>query len=155
MYSTIITVGAAGVLLLFLEMFLPGMIAGIIGAGMLVAAVVMAYTDLGAEAGNIALLIAAVVSAGMWWWWANHFQRTRVGKAMTLTAAVEGSSVMAGLEQYAGQLGEAVTPLRPSGTVLIAGKRVDAVTDGDFVNPGEAVKVVRAHGMGLLVRRVS
>ena len=153
MITTIISLGIAGLLLLFLEMFLPGMIAGLIGACLLFASVVMAYTDMGAEAGNVALLIASTASAGLWWWWANHFQHTRFGRRMTLTSASEGSSTAAGLESFAGQLGEAATPLRPSGTVMVSGRRMDAVTDGEFIEAGSSVRVVRAHGMGLLVRR--
>jgi membrane-bound serine protease (ClpP class) len=153
MLTTIISLGAAGLLLLFLEMFLPGMIAGIVGACLLLASVIMAYTDLGPEAGNTALLIASVASAGMWWWWANHFQHTRFGQRMTLRSASEGNSNAAGLETFAGQVGEAATPLRPSGTVTISGRRMDAVTDGEFIEAGSMVRVVRAHGMGLLVRR--
>jgi membrane-bound serine protease (ClpP class) len=153
MVTTIIALGIAGLLLLFLEMFLPGMIAGIIGACLLIAAVTMAYSDLGTEAGNVALLIASVCSAGLWWWWANHFQRTRFGKAMTLTSAGEGTSVVAGLEQLTGQIGEATTPLRPSGTVTIGGKRIDAVTDGEYIEAGSPIRVVRAHGMGIIVRQ--
>ena len=153
MLTTIVSLGAAGLLLLFLEMFLPGMIAGLVGGCLLLASVIMAYTDMGPEAGNIALLIASTASAGLWWWWANHFQQTRVGRAMTLTSTSEGNSTAAGLDSYAGSVGEAATPLRPSGTVVVSGKRMDAVTDGEFIEAGSAVRVIRAHGMGLLVRR--
>jgi membrane-bound serine protease (ClpP class) len=153
MLTTIVALGAAGLLLLFLEMFLPGMVAGLVGICLLIASVVMAYTDLGSEAGNIALLIASVSSAGLWWWWANHFQKTRFGRAMTLTSVDHGNSVEPGLERYAGEIGEAATPLRPSGTIIVAGKRLDAVTAGEFIEAGSAVRVVRAQGMGLLVRQ--
>ncbi len=152
MVTTIIALGIAGLLLLFLEMFLPGLVAGIVGACLLIAAVVMAY-DLGPEAGNVALLIASVCSAGLWWWWATHFQHTRFGRAMTLTSFGEGSSTMGGLDQLTGQLGEAATPLRPSGTVMVGGKRVDAVTDGEFIEAGSPIRVVRAQGMGIVVRQ--
>jgi membrane protein implicated in regulation of membrane protease activity len=155
MLTTIIALGIAGLLLLFLEMFLPGLIAGIIGAGLLMASVIMAYSNLGSEAGNFALLIAATSSAGLWWWWANHFQKTRFGRAMTLTSSIEGASPMSGLEQLTGQTGEAATPLRPSGTVVIAGKRIDAVTDGEFIEAGSPIRVVRAQGMGIVVRQIA
>lgn len=153
--TTIIALGTAGLLLLFLEMFLPGMIAGLVGGCLLIAAVVMAYTDLGPEEGNVALLIASSFSAGLWWWWANHFQHTKIGRAMTLTSSVDGNSSIVGLDQFAGQTGEALTPLRPSGTVIVGGKRLDAVTDGEFIEAGSPVRVVRSHGLGLIVRRVS
>src|SRR5687768_8588852 len=146
MLTTIVSLGAAGLLLLFLEMFLPGMIAGLVGVCLLIASVVMAYSDLGPEAGNVALLIASAASAGLWWWWAHHFQKTRVGRAMTLTSVDQGNSVEPGLDRFAGQLGQAATPLRPSGTIIVEGKRLDAVTAGEFIEAGAAVRVVRAQG---------
>jgi membrane-bound serine protease (ClpP class) len=151
--STIVSLGAAGLLLLFLEMFLPGMIAGVVGVGLLLAAVVMAYTELGSDAGNLALLLASAASAGLWWWWATYFQKTRLGQAMTLKSTDVGTSTMVGLDAYVGLAAEAVTPLRPSGTVMVAGRRLDAMTDGEFIDAGSSVSVVRTHGMGLLVRR--
>jgi membrane-bound serine protease (ClpP class) len=153
MLSTVIALGIAGFALLFLEMFLPGLIAGVIGGCLLGACVVIAYSDLGVEAGNLALLAAAVGSGGLWWWWASHFQHTRWGRRMTLTSASEGNSTMPGLQLLAGLSGQAVTPLRPSGVILIEGKRIDALTDGEFIEAGSSISVVRAHGMGVLVRR--
>jgi hypothetical protein len=52
-----------------------------------------------------------------------------------------------------GETGEAITPLRPSGTARIAGKRVDVTAVGDFLESGEAIIVVAADGMRISVRR--
>ena len=60
MFTTIVGLGAAGLLLLFLEMFLPGMIAGIAGAVLLIISVAMSYEHYGAEGGNVALIISLV-----------------------------------------------------------------------------------------------
>jgi membrane-bound serine protease (ClpP class) len=152
MLTTIIALGVAGLLLLFLEMFLPGLIAGILGGVLLILAVIFSYRDLGTGAGNIALLISAVASGGLWWWWAYHFQHTRFGRAMTLEASNAPGASMAGVVELTGQQGEAVTPLRPSGTVIVAGKRLDAITDGEFIPPGSRVQVVRSDGHGVIVR---
>ena len=152
MLTTVIALGAAGVLLLFLEMFLPGMIAGIIGGILLFAAVVMAYSEIGIEAGNIALLAATATTACLWWWWAAKFQHTRFGRSMTLSTTGTGTAQAEGLAQWIGQTGTAVTPLRPSGTILIEGKRVDAITSGEFLEQGTPVQIIRAEGSGVIVR---
>jgi membrane-bound serine protease (ClpP class) len=154
MLSNIVGLGAAGLLLLFLEMFLPGMIAGIIGAILLIVSVSMSYDAYGAEGGNIALIIALVASGTLWWWWANHFQNTRFGRRMTLHASVEGNSVAAKLPDLIGLEGSAITTLRPSGTVLIGGRKVDAISEGDFIEPGTLVKVIRHAGIVVIVRRI-
>ena len=153
MISTVIALAIAGVALLFLEMFLPGIIAGVIGGILLIAAVFTAYRDIGVGAGNATLVATTAVTAALWWWWATKFQHTRFGRRMTLAATETGTSQAAGLLQLVGQDGTAVTPLRPSGTILIAGKRVDAITGGDFIEQGTTVRVVRAEGSSVIVRR--
>jgi len=154
MLNTVIALAIAGVVLLFLEMFLPGMIAGITGAILLIAAVFNAYYDLGTAAGNVTLFAVTAATAGLWWFWATKFQHTRFGRRMTLTAADTGTSQAAGLAQLVGQTGNAITPLRPSGTILIGGKRVDAITGGDFIEKGTGVRVVRFEGSGVIVHRI-
>ncbi len=153
MLTTIIGTGAAGILLLFLEMFLPGLIAGIVGGILLLIAVVMAYTEIGSEAGNVALLIATLSSGALWWWWAAQFQKTRLGKMMTLESSIPGNSSAAGLPELIGQAGTAATPLKPGGTIVVAGRRVDALTDGPFLEPNTPVVVIKADGLGVIVRR--
>ena len=153
MISTVIALASAGVALLFLEMFLPGIIEGVIGGILIIAAVFTAYHDIGAAAGNVTLLAASVATAALWWFWATKFQHTRFGRRMTLTAADSGTSQPAGLAELAGQTGTALTPLRPSGTILVAGRRVDAITGGEFVEKGAGIRVVRAEGAAVIVQR--
>ena len=155
MISTVIALGTTGVALLFLEMFLPGAIAGIVGGILLIAAVFTAYSDIGIEAGNITLAAATAITAALWWWWATKFQHTGFGRRMTLTAADVGTSQPEGLAQLAGQTGTAITPLRPSGTILVAGKRVDAITGGEFIESGTCVRIVRAEGSAVIVHRMT
>jgi membrane-bound ClpP family serine protease len=113
----------------------------------------MAYTDLGAEAGNVALLIAALSSGALWWWWSTQFQKTRFGKMMILDSSVIGDSAAAGLDVLTGKTGTSVTPLKPGGTVIIDGRRVDALTDGEFLDAGTEILVVKTNGLGVIVKR--
>jgi len=153
MISTVIALATAGVALLFLEMFLPGLIAGIIGGILLIASVVTAYQEIGPAAGNITLISTTAVTAVLWWLWATKFQRTRFGRSMTLAATSTGTIQSEGLAQLIGQNGTAATPLRPSGTILVAGARVDAITSGEFLEKGTPVHIVRTEGSGVIVRR--
>ncbi len=153
MLSTVIALATAGVALLFLEVFLPGIIAGVIGGILLIAAVVTAYRDLGPAAGNITLLATSAATAVLWWWWATKFQHTRFGRRMMLETTSTGTSQAEGLAQLIGQTGTAATPLRPSGTIIVAGTRVDAITGGEFLEPGTPVRIIRAEGSGVIVRR--
>jgi membrane-bound serine protease (ClpP class) len=153
MINTVIALAAAGVVLLFLEMFLPGIIAGVIGGILLIASVVTAYREIGPEAGNITLLATTAVTGVLWWWWATKFQHTRFGRRMTLSASSVGTSEPQGLEGLTGQIGTAATPLRPSGTILVGGRRVDAITGGEFLAQGTPVRIISTEGLAVLVRR--
>ncbi len=50
--------------------------------------------------------------------------------------------------------GEAITLLRPAGTVIIADKRFDVVTEGEFIPMGTKIKVVNVEGSRIVVRKV-
>ncbi|MCL5290324.1 MAG: NfeD family protein, partial [Firmicutes bacterium] len=58
------------------------------------------------------------------------------------------------LEKLLGQQGVAATPLRPAGAALIDGKRVDVVTEGEFIMPGTPVLVVMVEGTRVVVKAV-
>ena len=153
MLSTIAGLGATGILLLFLEMFLPGLIAGIVGSAFLIIAVGMSYSHYGATGGNIALIIALAATSALWWWWANHFQNTRFGRSMTLHTSHTGSTATPGLAALIGQTGTTLTPLRPGGTVSIGGKKVDALSDGEFIETGTTIRVTSAQSSSITVHR--
>ena len=62
-----------------------------------------------------------------------------------------------GREDYAslvGKKGTVLTQLRPAGAVEIEGKRLDVVSDGDFVPAGQAVTVTEITGNRIVVRKV-
>jgi membrane-bound ClpP family serine protease len=49
--------------------------------------------------------------------------------------------------------GTAITDLRPSGTALIGGKRLDVVTRGDYIEKGSEVRVSAVEGSRIVVRK--
>ncbi len=51
-----------------------------------------------------------------------------------------------------GDEGKAESPLRPSGKMAVGDQLVDVVTDGEFVDAGEGVKVVEIQGSRIVVR---
>ena len=55
------------------------------------------------------------------------------------------------LSPYEGKQGIAKTVLRPAGKVEIEGKVLDAVTQGDFIRPGESVVVIKAESNRVVV----
>ena len=58
------------------------------------------------------------------------------------------------LVSWKGKQGEAITDLRPSGTVMLEGKRLDAVTDGEYVDAGTPVVVTLVSGNRIVVDKI-
>jgi membrane-bound serine protease (ClpP class) len=58
-----------------------------------------------------------------------------------------------GLEGYGGKKGRSVTDLRPAGIALIEGKRLDVVTDGDYINANTPIIVTGVTGNQIIVEK--
>lgn len=56
------------------------------------------------------------------------------------------------LNLFAGREGTALTPLRPSGAAEVDGRRLDVVTEGEFVSAGAPVKVIKVEGTRVVVK---
>ncbi len=53
-----------------------------------------------------------------------------------------------------GDIGRAVTPMSPSGAVEVNGKRLDARSDGPFIDAGSPIIVLRGDPTGYVVRKL-
>lgn len=52
-----------------------------------------------------------------------------------------------------GTRGTALTPLRPAGIIKVDEAKIDAVSEGDFINAGETVVIMSIDGMKVTVRK--
>ena len=71
----------------------------------------------------------------------------------TALSSKDGCQAQTADDSLIGANGVAVTPLRPSGVVRIAGSRHDAASEGDFLEAGEEVTVTACNGFQLIVRK--
>ncbi len=71
----------------------------------------------------------------------------------SLTESEGYTSALSELEALVGQHGTAATDLRPTGRITINGERYEASTDGELVEKGAEVIVLRSRGNYLQVRR--
>jgi membrane-bound serine protease (ClpP class) len=155
MLSLIIVLVLLGLVLIGIEIFIPGLIVGAIGALALLAAVVLTYREFGSGPGDVMLIALVVLGGAFICWWLSWLPRSYVGRRWTLHAAVEGPTETPNFSALLGASGRALTPLRPGGMALIDGRRVDVVAESGFVEAGEEVTVLRAEGAKVLVRRVA
>ncbi len=63
----------------------------------------------------------------------------------------EGYSGSLGLEAMVGKSGVALTKLRPAGTALIEGQRIDVVTQGTYLDKDTAITIIRIDGNRVVV----
>jgi membrane-bound serine protease (ClpP class) len=85
--------------------------------------------------------------------------RTKMGKKLFLDAAAEDASVAAmpvnlELEQLRGRYGKTLSSLRPSGITEFDGRRVDTMSEGDMIAPGQWVRCIDVKAGRVVVRQV-
>jgi membrane-bound serine protease (ClpP class) len=144
----------AGLILIVAEMFLPGMVVGSIGAICLVVSVALCYSAQGPLFGTIYLIgviVASVVVVGLG---LKYFPRTAYGQKMVLTSHSKDADESDWLKSLKGKRGVAHTMLRPAGTAMIEGKRIDVVTEGMMVSKDSAIEVIAVEGNRVVVRQV-
>lgn len=149
----VITLIVAGAVLLALETVLPGMVAGAIGLLCLIGAVCLAYVTQGPQVGSYVLfgVIAGLIAGTMVW--LKIFPQTRFARMFTSQQTI--GDIGAEKPELLHQVGEALTPLRPSGTAVFNGQRVDVVSEGGMIDRHTPVKVVAIEGMRVVVRALS
>lgn len=142
-----------GFLLVAAEVFLPGLILGILGFICLIASVVLVFVHYGTSAGLAAAFAVGVLGVAGFVLWLFVFPRTFLGRRLMLRTEQETARPSGDRRDLIGETGEALTPLRPSGTARIGGRRVDVTAVGEFLESGAAVVVVAADGLRIAVRR--
>ena len=78
----------------------------------------------------------------------------KIGLRRDAVAAGEGTPEAEDLSRYVGRITTAETLLRPSGFVRIDGKRIVAEAETGLIEKGRQVKVIRAGGSSVIVRKV-
>ena len=155
MIELIVGLAVVGALLIFVEFFVPGLVAGTCGALAFVAAVGLTYAYYGMAAGNwmlVAVLIGALV---LFVGWMRAFPKTRFSKQWTLHAEAPPPMTAGKFGHLQGCTGKALTALRPAGTALLAGERVDVVAESGLIDEGTPVRVVLVEGARVVVRSES
>jgi membrane-bound serine protease (ClpP class) len=150
--ATVVALLIAGFLLILLETVLPGLIAGIIGFGCVLTGVAMSYARFDLQTANTILAIVVVAALVGTILYIKYFPESRMAQLFVSKRAIgdigfENPSLV-------NQTGQALTKLRPSGTAIINGKRVDVVSEGGFIDAGQSIKVVAVEGLRVVVRPV-
>jgi len=154
---------AAGVVFLTLELLvIPGFgIAGVAGIGCIIASLYLSLVGRMPEAGDFtkaffslgaAFVIVVVGSIVL----LRLLPRIHLYNKLVLATVEnsrEGFTSADTLADIIGARGITLSDLRPAGKAEINGRRMDVVTEGDYIEKGAAVVVEEAHGSRIVVRK--
>ncbi len=74
---------------------------------------------------------------------------------MSTSLSTKGGYIStADYSEYVGKTGVAISPLRPSGSIEIDGRKLDAVSEGDFIERDEQIKVIKVEGSRIIVKKI-
>ncbi|MFT5818364.1 MAG: membrane-bound serine protease (ClpP class) [Lentimonas sp.] len=139
--SVIIGLIVLGILLILVEIFFtPGFIIGLVGSAIVVVGLVNTYSEYGYVTGNITLIgvlvllgtvIVLAFKNGIW----NRFAIADVivGKANNIDK----------LTINVGDVGETISAIRPAGSAIIGGQKMEVHTEGSLLLAKEAIVVTK------------
>lgn len=142
-----------GLILAWLEFYLPGGILAILAALFLILAQISFYTAHGSLAATLAffsfsvLLVMAVVYFAI-----KRIRKSADKNTFFLSKDQEGYKASGYCEKLIGKEGVALTDFGPSGFVLIDGERYPAISRGSYLNKGTHVVVIEGLSGYLVVK---
>ncbi|NLN41463.1 MAG: nodulation protein NfeD [Clostridiales bacterium] len=144
-----------GIILLIVEFFIPGFgLPGIGGIIAILTGIIFAAAD--PVRGMINLGVALVLVVILTPILILFLKRFGTWRSFVLSETIVGKpeNNMDDLEEsLVGKKGIVLTTLRPPGIVEIDGKRLDAISQGEFISPGTLVKVIEDKGLSIVVSK--
>lgn len=134
--------GISGIILIFLSIFLS-----LLGSEPFVTFDSISMAIIQITVAIIAAIILVLILA-------KYLPKSTVFNRLVLSEAEKAEEGFVSVSEepsLLGKYGVAVTILRPVGIAEIEGKRVEVVSDGEFIQPGTKIKVIKVEGMRVLV----
>jgi membrane-bound ClpP family serine protease len=148
-----------GLVLLVAELFIPtfGVLAAVAVGAMVFGLAITFAND--TSIGFVTLVAVFIATPVLLTVVFNYAPRTRLGKRLFLSGPEEDETVAnmpvnLELEQLRGRYGKTVSALRPAGTVDFDGRRVDVLSEGALVEPGQWVRCMDVKAGKVIVREV-
>ena len=145
-----------GLALIGLEMFVPGGIVGTVGIITVVYAII--YVNKSTYYIAFILVVSLILAVILYYVNRNVFHK----KLMFLDRFVLNDSISTengyvaseSRVELVGKKLKAYTDLRPAGVAILDNEKLDVVTDGDFIEKGNEVEIVRVEGMRIVVKKI-
>lgn len=144
-----------GLVLIFIEFFVPGAIMGIAGGiFVFISLILFAATSdsaLAVAAYTIGVLVILVLLVKFALWRIRSAKPNRSILSNDAQVGYQASSFDASL---IGKRGIVVTDLKPGGHVLVDGKRVQAISQSGYLVRGDEIEVIGGQEESLIVKRI-
>lgn len=144
----------SGIILIFIEIFVPGGIFGVIGSLLLLLSAVFCFNLHGTKIGfyyTFAMILFITILVVLALSFAKYFPFRN--KIFLTTSEKDINIKNKSLESLMGQEGKSFTVLRPTGKIIIDNKRYDAMTEGTYIPKNVDIKIIRIENNRLIVRK--
>lgn len=144
-----------GIILLIIEGIIPGFgVAGMLGIILTIASIVICAVSYGPLAtigltvvmGAVLILIISISIRSL--------RSGKLNKSIVLNENMHDSKAVEPDQRLIGKTGITLCELRPSGIVKIDDKRIDVVSDGEFIPKGEKIYVDSIVDFNIIVKRL-
>ncbi|KKM85718.1 hypothetical protein LCGC14_1286210 [marine sediment metagenome] len=146
----IITLFIIGLIAIAVELFIPGAIIGLCGAGCVVTSIIFAYLYVSNLLGHILLGLGICFIPVFFVSWYKLLSKTFSVKA----SEKDFSSARDRLNDLLSEEGIALTTLRPSGIANIKGNKIDVISEGEMISKNTRIKVIDVKGNRIIVKPV-
>jgi membrane-bound ClpP family serine protease len=146
--ATILTI--LGLILIFSEFFLPGIILGVMGGLLILAGIFCLAVQ--KIALSVILIFISIVSVCVFLVVKLALKKVRKSKDIYLQDDQHGFQASSFDKDLIGKPAVAATDLRPSGHINVGDEYYSAVSKKDYIRKGEKIKIVSGEGSHLIVQ---
>jgi len=142
----------AGLLLLLLELIVPGGIVGTIGGITTIVGIVLMYNHYGNLYGNIALSVSLIICAvGLYF-----FFRDKTWKRLALNDSIDIKLNKKEMDYFTvGMQGETITKCLPSGKARFDDKIVEVHSLAELIDSNTPVEITKIEGNKIIVKPIN
>ena len=147
-----------GICLMIVELFMPGFgLAGIIGLILSSVAVALTYQLYGITMALLVTLFVIIITVFCIAKAIRSYKKGRLSKTSMVLNEEEtvenGYVAIKNNTQYIGKTGITHTVLRPTGIIIVDGEKINAQSEGDYIEKNTPVVVTKIDGLSLIVKQ--
>lgn len=142
-----------GMLLIFLEFYVPGAVMGICGGAMVFVSIILFAMESQSILLTLLYTTGVVICLVLLFKFALHRIRTaKPGQSIFSDSSQEGYVASHVDKSVIGKNGIVDTDLRPSGHIIVDGKRLQALSQSGYITKGSEITVIGGQESSLIVK---